>query len=139
MLFIHNDVVANVLNMKDAISCLEEAFHQLVKGTATHRPRCDLYAPSHENKEGRYPGTRGSKDVISYIIKEFKSYGLKPGLENTYVQPFDITTGIKLVENNWAILNGDTLIPNIDYTPLSFSSNANNLLPIFCLLSILNI
>jgi len=80
---------------------------------------------SHENKEGRYPGTRGSKDVISYIIKEFKSYGLKPGLENTYVQPFDITTGIKLVENNWAILNGDTLIPNIDYTPLSFSSNAN--------------
>ena len=54
MLFIHNDVVANVLNMKDAISCLEEAFHQLVKGTATHRPRCDLYAPSHENKEGYY-------------------------------------------------------------------------------------
>ena len=54
MLFIHNDVVANVLTMKDAISCLEEAFAQLVKGTATHRPRCDLYAPSNENKEGYY-------------------------------------------------------------------------------------
>ena len=54
MLFIHNDVVADVLTMKDAISCLEEAFDQLVKGTATHRPRCDLYAPSQENKEGYY-------------------------------------------------------------------------------------
>ena len=54
MLFIHTDVVADVLTMKDAISCLEEAFDQLVKGTATHRPRCDLYAPSRENKEGYY-------------------------------------------------------------------------------------
>jgi len=54
MLFIHNDVVADVLTMEDAISCLEQAFGQLVEGTATHRPRCDLYAPSMENQEGYY-------------------------------------------------------------------------------------
>ena len=26
---------------------------------------------SHENRGGRYPGTRGSKDVISYMIKQW--------------------------------------------------------------------
>lgn len=46
MLFIHNDVVDEILTMEDAIDCLERAFRQLVDGTATHRPRCDLYAPS---------------------------------------------------------------------------------------------
>ncbi len=46
MLFIHNDVVDEVLKMSDAIECLENAFRQLVEGTATHRPRCDLYAPA---------------------------------------------------------------------------------------------
>ena len=54
MLFIHNDVVEDVLTMKDAISCLEKAFGQLVEGLATHRPRCDLYAPSKANKKGYY-------------------------------------------------------------------------------------
>ena len=31
---------------------------------------------SHENREGRFPGTRGSKDAIAYLIKELKSYGV---------------------------------------------------------------
>ena len=29
---------------------------------------------SHPNREGRYPGSRGSKDAISYIIKKLKSF-----------------------------------------------------------------
>ena len=70
---------------------------------------------SHENRGGRYPGTRGSKDVISYIIKQFKSYGLKPGSNGSFIQPFDITTGIELGEGNYAVANGDTLIINKDY------------------------
>ena len=29
---------------------------------------------SHENRGGRYPGTRGSKDVIAYMTRQLKSY-----------------------------------------------------------------
>ena len=65
---------------------------------------------SHENRGGRYPGTRGSKDVISYMIKQFKSYGVAPGHRGSYVQPFDITTGIKLNDGNYMVVNGDTLV-----------------------------
>jgi alanine dehydrogenase len=54
ILFIHNDVVAQVLVMEDAIDCLEKAFRQLVEGTATHRPRCDMYAPSSTVEDGYY-------------------------------------------------------------------------------------
>jgi alanine dehydrogenase len=54
MLFIHNDVVDQVLTMEDAIGCLERAFRQLVEGTATHRPRCDMYAPSKTVDDGYY-------------------------------------------------------------------------------------
>ena len=79
---------------------------------------------SHENRGGRYPGTRGSKDVISYIIKQFKSYGLKPGSNGSFIQPFDITTGIELGEGNYAVANGDTLIINKDYIPLAFSGSS---------------
>ena len=79
---------------------------------------------SHENRGGRYPGTRGSKDVISYIIKQFKSYGLKPGSNGSFIQPFDITTGIELGEGNYAVANGDTLTINKDYIPLAFSGSS---------------
>ena len=51
---------------------------------------------SHESRGGRFPGTRGSKDVIAYMVKHLKSYGIEPGANNSYVQPFDITSGIKL-------------------------------------------
>jgi len=78
---------------------------------------------SHENRSGRYPGTRGSKDVIAYMVKQLKSYGVKPGVKNSFVQPFDITTGIELKDGNFALINGDSLIPEKDYLPLSFSSN----------------
>jgi len=79
---------------------------------------------SHENRGGRYPGTRGSKDVISYMIKQFKSYGIFPGHGDSYVQPFDITTGIKLNDGNYMVINGDTLVVGEDYIPLWFSSSS---------------
>ena len=79
---------------------------------------------SHENRGGRYPGTRGSKDVISYMIKQFKSYGVAPGHRGSYVQPFDITTGIKLNDGNYMVVNVDTLVIREDYIPLSFSSSS---------------
>jgi ornithine cyclodeaminase/alanine dehydrogenase-like protein (mu-crystallin family) len=68
MLFIHNDVVQQVLTMQDSIDALEKAFRELVAGTATHRPRCDLYAPS-ARADGYYRwGTmEGANDGIFAI------------------------------------------------------------------------
>ena len=77
---------------------------------------------SHENRKGRYPGTRESKDVISYIIRRLKSYRIKPGAGKSFVQPFDIKTGVELDEGNFAILDGDTLVIESDYIPFSFSA-----------------
>ena len=78
---------------------------------------------SHENRGGRYPGTRGSRDVIAYMTKHLKSYGVEPGLEGSYIQPFDITSGIKLGKGNSAQINGDSIFVEKDYIPLWFSSN----------------
>ena len=61
---------------------------------------------SHENRTGRLPGTRGSKDAIAYIVKNFKSFGLKPGVNGSYIQPFDIQTGIRLGKQNILIKLG---------------------------------
>ena len=79
---------------------------------------------SNENKKGRYPGSRESKDIISYLIKEFKSYGVKPIIENaSYVQPFEIKSDVELGELNYMIVNDDSLKIREDYIPLWFSSN----------------
>ena len=62
---------------------------------------------SHKDRAGRYPGTRESKDVISYLIRHFKSFGVQPGGENgSFVQPFNITDGIELGKNNSLIIDG---------------------------------
>ena len=60
---------------------------------------------SHENREGRLPGTRGSKDVIAYLIKNLKSYCVRPAFGKSYTQPFNIQTGIQLGPLNNVIIN----------------------------------
>ena len=78
---------------------------------------------SHEKRDGRLPGSRGSKDVVAYLIGCLKSYGLEAGNKNSFIQPFDINAGVRLREKNYLIINGDTLFPEIDYSPLSFSAS----------------
>lgn len=53
MLFIHNDVVAEILDMQVCISCQEAAILEAHRGRAVVRPRSDLYVPS-ENEDGYY-------------------------------------------------------------------------------------
>ena len=36
---------------------------------------------SHEDRKGRKPGTRESRDVIAYLIKELKSLGLNVNMD----------------------------------------------------------
>ena len=80
---------------------------------------------SHENREGRLPGTRGSKDAIAYLIKNFKSYGVKPAFGKSYTQPFNIKTGIQLGSLNNLVINKDTMAVESDYLPLFFSANGS--------------
>ena len=80
---------------------------------------------SHENRDGRYPGTRGSKDVIAYLVKRLKSYGVQPGSSQSFIQPFNITSGIELGENNTVRVNDNVLTVGDDYIPLSFSGNGS--------------
>ena len=80
---------------------------------------------SHENRGGRYPGTRGSKDVIAYLVKRLKSYGVQPGSGQSFIQPFNITSGIELGENNTVRVNDNVLTVGDDYIPLSFSGNGS--------------
>ena len=77
---------------------------------------------SDDDRKGRYPGTMESRDVISYIIKQFRSYGIKPGINNrSYTQTFDLIDNLELGENNYMIVNQDTLSIEFDYIPLWFS------------------
>lgn len=45
-----------------------------------------LFLASEQNA-GRYPGTKANRDVVNYIIKDFKGHGLLP-LEKNYQQKF---------------------------------------------------
>ena len=66
---------------------------------------------SNDDKGGRYPGTMQSKNVISYIIRHFRAFGLTPGAErDSYVQTFDLVDGLKLGDKNEMILGGDSLL-----------------------------
>lgn len=68
MLFINNDVVADVLTMADCIAAQESAFGQMLTGAAAHRPRMDMYIPC-ERDDGYYRwGTmEGANDGIFAI------------------------------------------------------------------------
>src|ERR1043165_2839867 len=68
MLFIHNDVVREVLTMKDCIEAQERAFRQIPTGGAVQRPRIDVYVPC-ERDDGYYRwGTmEGANDGILAI------------------------------------------------------------------------
>ena len=81
---------------------------------------------SHEKREGRYPGSRGSKDAISYIVKKFKSFGVLPGVSNSYIQPFNIKTGVELGDSNYTKINNRILNVKEDYIPLFFSGQGKS-------------
>ena len=53
MLFLHNDVIERLLEMKDCIEVQEQAFMAMEDGQAIHRPRIDMYTPSAP-KDGYY-------------------------------------------------------------------------------------
>lgn len=77
--------------------------------------------------EGRYPGTKG--DILSrqYLCKEFTEYGLIPEGDSSYVQRFEMMTGIVKGKNNsLKIKSGKEEISynsDKDFTPLGLTAN----------------
>jgi ornithine cyclodeaminase/alanine dehydrogenase-like protein (mu-crystallin family) len=63
LLIIGNDVVAQILTMRDCLRVQEEAFCKLPTGGAIHRPRIDLYFPC-EREDGyfRWGSMEGAND-----------------------------------------------------------------------------
>ena len=80
---------------------------------------------SDDKRAGRYPGTRESRDVISYLINNLKSFGVQPGGKNgSYKQTFSLLDSVKLGINNSLSINNKPLNIEQDYIPLWFSGNA---------------
>lgn len=77
--------------------------------------------------EGRFPGTTGGTLAMDYISKEFKTYGLTPYGDSSYIQKVEMTTDLQLGKNNELIfLKGKetvTLKVEKDWIPLGFTSN----------------
>ena len=81
---------------------------------------------SDNKRAGRYPGTRGSKDVIAYLINQLKSYGVQPAGEgSSFKQTFSILDSVKIGRNNSLKINDRPLNIEKDYIPLWFSGNSS--------------
>ena len=78
-----------------------------------------------DERAGRSPGTRESRDVISYLIKNLRSFGVQPGGNNgSFKQNFSLLDSVKLGKNNSVSVNEKPLNIEQDYIPLWFSGNA---------------
>lgn len=80
--------------------------------------------------EGRGSGTKGNDEAAIYIAAKLKVAGLKPaGINNTYFQPFDFVSAVKLGEKNTLALDGPggerALQVDTDFRPFGFSGSGS--------------
>lgn len=108
MLFVHNDVVKEILTIKEAIPVLERAFQRTETGESIDRPRLDMYVPC-ELESGYYrwgtsEGTnegifaiRMKSDIISWPSRRGarteEKYCVKPGTWCGVVMLFSCANG----------------------------------------------
>ena len=78
---------------------------------------------SADERQGRFPGSKGSKEAVDYIINELKNSGVRPAGTDGYTQFFDFTIGIKMNGENTLSVNGKPYKVNEDFVPVEFSSN----------------
>jgi aminopeptidase YwaD len=76
-----------------------------------------------EELKGRYPGTPEDSMMLSYISKEFKSYGLD-FFSGNGIQSFDFLSSVKQGSNNSLLINGQVAATVTEFMPFSFSSSA---------------
>jgi alanine dehydrogenase len=105
MIFVHNDVVRQILSVKEALPVLESAFRQVETGAAMERPRIDMYMPC-EQKAGyyRWGSSEGTNDGVfairmkSDIItwpegRTEEKYCVKPGTWCGFIMLFSCANG----------------------------------------------
>ena len=46
---------------------------------------------SADEREGRFPGTKGSQEAINYIVDELKGSGVSPAVDDEYLQYFNFS------------------------------------------------
>lgn len=74
--------------------------------------------------EGRRTGTEGEKLAYEYVSGQFEKAGLSPkGVNNSYLQPFEINEGKEILPATRLVINDTTLQTGKDYFPLVFSGN----------------
>ncbi len=77
-----------------------------------------------DSLKGRYPGTPEDLIAARYITDEFKKAGLQ-WLTEDGLQEYEIVTYIEAGDSNMLVFDGYTGEHGKDFTPLSFSSDAN--------------
>lgn len=85
-------------------------------------------ALADEAMEGRGPGTGGLVKARDYLLGQFKSMGLSPAFGSTFLQPFEMTIGMKCQRQELSIVGsgGDVLAearPGKDFNALGFSAS----------------
>ena len=88
-----------------------------------------IYYLASDELKGRYTGSKECLTAAHYIENEFKSYGLKPAFDGSYLQEFPFVAGVELTKNNsLEFVTGDKkIIPKLsdEYTIVSFSGKTN--------------
>src|SRR5262245_3230280 len=59
---------------------------------------------SSDELVGRLSGTPGAEKAAQYVLHEFRSYGLRPGANGGYLEPFNFVAGVRLGNTNRAEL-----------------------------------
>ncbi len=79
---------------------------------------------SSDSLKGRLTGSAGDSLAAEYIRKELISYGFVP-LSGDGLQRYEVTKRVIAGKNNSLRINGNDYGRDIDFMPLSFSSNGN--------------
>ncbi|MEI6059830.1 MAG: M20/M25/M40 family metallo-hydrolase [Bacteroidota bacterium] len=82
-----------------------------------------------DSLKGRKPGTPEDAVAAAYIRDCFSRAGLTLMFDKGY-QKFEIVADVKAGENNSISFDGFSAKPNVDFTPLSFSSSASVTAPV---------
>jgi Peptidase family M28/PDZ domain/PA domain len=80
--------------------------------------------------EGRGPGTAGIDSAATWLARQMKSMGLKPGGDEGYAQPFEVTIGVAVGDPCAVEVAGKKWSAGADMEPLGFSTNARLRAPV---------
>lgn len=104
-----------ILFMLIVLSAIGCAYKQITVPEVTDREfaaayRNDLKTLSSDEFQGRRPGTPGGEMTVEYLINSFKSMGLEPGNNGSYVQEVKLFSRISTASGVRAVsMDGDTL------------------------------